>query len=270
MKLGLQTACIMQSNLMSDIRLAKQVGFDEMELQTVKMERFFAAGFTIENLVAALDSFPVTMIDALYPFEPDDPDKRRELREKCKLYCSWAKAVNCRALQAVALDGLKHYDWPEQRTKLANALRELADIAAPFGVTLAVEPVVFAPFHSIAQALEVFEETERDNVKLVADTFHVWTDQTPWEEVARLDPNLILCAHLGDTNPKSGEQWGDADRTALPGDGIIPLKEAVEAIQATGFDGVWSVEMMSNIHWEWDPEVLTRELKKRVEVFLKP
>ena len=74
-----------------------------------------------------------------------------------------------------------------------------------------------------------------------------------------LNPNLILCAHLEDT-----------DRTALPGDGIIRLKEAVEAIQATGFDSVWSVEMMTSIHWEWDPEVLTGKLKKRVGVFLNP
>ena len=270
MKLGLQTACIMQSNLMSDIRLAKEVGFDEMELQTVKMERFFDAGFTMDNLLAALDSFPITMLDALYPFEPEEPSKRRELRRKCRLYCSWAKSLNCKALQVVALDGLKHYDWPQQRTKLSDALKELAAIAAQFDVTLAIEPVVFAPFHSINQAIEVLTETDCDNVKLVADTFHIWTDQTPWEEVAQLDPNLILCAHLGDTNLKSGEQWGDADRTALPGDGIIPLEKAVTAIKSTGFDGVWSVEMMSKIHWEWDPEILTRELKKRAENFLLP
>ena len=269
MKLGLQTACIMQSNLMSDIRLAKQVGFEEMELQTSKIERFIDAGFTIEDVASALDGFPVTMVDALYPFEPDDPEKRRQLRENCEKFSSWAKAVNCKTLQAVALDGLKQYDWREQRRKLADALRELADIAAKYDVTLGVEPIVFAPFHSIAQALEVFDATERDNVKLCADTFHLWTDRTPWDEVAKLDPNLIACAHLSDTNIKTGEQWADADRTALPGDGVVPMKEAVDAIKATGFDGTWSVEMMSKIHWEWDPEVLAPELKKRAEFYMK-
>ena len=259
----------MQSNLMSDIRLAKEVGFDELELQTSKIEKFLDAGFTIEDVVSALDGFPVTMVDALYPFEPDDPEKRRQLRENCEKYSSWAKAVNCKALQAVALDGLKHYDWPQQRTKLANALRELADIAAQYDVTLGVEPIVFAPFHSVAQALEVFDATGRDNVKLIADTFHIWTDRTPWDEVAKLDPDLILCAHLGDTNMKTGEQWADSDRTALPGDGVIPMKEAVDAIKATGFDGTWSVEMMSKIHWEWDPAILAPELKKRAEFYAK-
>ena len=269
MKLGLQTACIMQSNLMSDIRLAREVGFEEMELQTSKMESFFAAGFTVEDLVSALDGFPVTMMDALYPFEPDDPAVRRQLREKCEKYSSWAKAVNCKTLQAVALNGLKHYDWHEQRRKLADALRELADIAAQYDVTLGVEPIVCKPFHSVTQALEVFDATDRKNVKLVADTFHIWIDQTPWEEVAKLDPDLIVCAHLSDTNMKTGEEWVDGDRTALPGDGVVPVEEAIEAIKATGFDGTWSVEMMSKIHWEWDPEVLARELKQRSEAFLR-
>ena len=268
MKLGLQTVCTMQCNLMSDVRLARDAGFDEIELQTSKMEKYFNAGFTLDDLKAAMDGIPVTMLDALYPIESEDPDIRRRLRRDCERFSTWSQALGCKAIQVVAQSNLKDYPWDEQRKKYAAYLRELADIAAPFGVNLALEPLVFSPFCTLEQALEVIDATERDNLLLSLDTFHIWTVGTPWEWLTNLNPNMFVSVHLSDTNPKQAEQWSDDDRSALPGDGIVPLNEAVPAIKATGFDGVWSVEMFSKIHWEWDPQVLVPELKRWGEAML--
>ena len=269
MKMGLQTATTMQCNLVTDIKLVRWAGFDEIELQIPKMEKYFAVGFTLDDLKATLEGFPVTMLDALYPFEPRDKETRTRLRRDCERYCAWAQEIGCTALQVVALDGLKDLPWSEARGKYAASLRELADIAAPFGVRLGVEPLVWSPFHSLPQCLEVLDMTERENVKFNVDTFHLWADGTRLDDLAKLDPDVILSIHVADTNPKAEMQWSDDDRTALPGDGVVPLKEMIEAIQATGFDGVWSVEMWSKIHYEWDPEVLIDELKKRMDGLLK-
>jgi hypothetical protein len=46
------------------------------------------------------------------------------------------------------------------------------------------------------------------------------------------------------------------------------LREGIDAILATGFDGLWSVEMLGPYHWEWDPDTLARELRHREESFL--
>jgi hypothetical protein len=43
----------------------------------------------------------------------------------------------------------------------------------------------------------------------------------------------------------------------------LPLREAVDAILATGFDGGWAVEIKSPHHWEWDPEALARDVLER-------
>ena len=108
----------------------------------------------------------------------------------------------------------------------------------------------------------------RQNVGLCLDTFHLWTGGTPWEEVAALDPSLIVVAHISDVLPRGGETWSDADRDVLPGDGILPLAEGLGAIQATGYDGLYSVEMLGDHHWEWDPFLLARELKERAAALL--
>ena len=55
----------------------------------------------------------------------------------------------------------------------------------------------------------------------------------------------------------------DADRDVLPGNGILPLREGIEAVRATGYDDLWCVEMLGAYHWEWDPYLLARELYQR-------
>ena len=60
-----------------------------------------------------------------------------------------------------------------------------------------------------------------------------------------------------------------ADRLVLPGDGILPLREGIQAIRATGYDDLWCVEMMGAYHWEWDPFLLAGEVRGRAEALLR-
>jgi sugar phosphate isomerase/epimerase len=64
----------------------------------------------------------------------------------------------------------------------------------------------------------------------------------------------------------------DADqprlRAYLPGEGEIAIPEWVAAVKATGYDGCWSPEMYSDVHWEIDLYDLPRECKQRMEQFL--
>ena len=56
---------------------------------------------------------------------------------------------------------------------------------------------------------------------------------------------------LGPAGTPTPEQ---RSRRVWPGDGEIPLREWVAAVQSTGFDGWWDNELYSPLHWEWaDP-----------------
>jgi len=242
--------------------VAKQAGYAAIEPTTFKLERYLDAGYQVEALLPAIGSLAVDMISSFEPVERQDPDV---MRQRCRRLCQAARTLGCGAFQVVALDGLKHLSWPQMRSEFARSLRALADIAAPFGVRLALEPVAFAPLKTLAQALEVIDAVDRDNIGLNIDTFHIWAGGTPWEEVARLDPRLIVVVHLSDATPRRGQEWSDADRGVFPGEGIIPLQEGIAAIRSTGYDGVWAIEMISEFYWEWDPFDLAREAKTRAE-----
>jgi sugar phosphate isomerase/epimerase len=268
MRLGLHTGSIMHTNIVTDIRIARDAGYNAIEIYIPKLVRYLDAGYGAEELLPALGSLQPAMINSFLHIERQEPKVRRELREQCGRLCMAAHTLGCPALQVIALDALQGEPWPAMRAQIGRSLAELADIAAPFGVRLALEPVAFTPFRTLVQALEVLDVASRDNVGLCLDTFHLWTGGTPWQEVAALDPALIVVAHISDVTPRQREEWSDDDRDVLPGDGILPLKEGIAAIRATGYDGLWSVEILGARHWEWDPMVLALELRRRAELLL--
>ncbi len=268
MQISLHAASILHTNVVTDVRIARDVGYDGIEMWIPKLTRYLDAGFTVDQLAATLGPLQVTMLDVLLPLESTEPETRCRLVAECELMTAVASQLGCAALQAVALDGFPADDWPAQRDILVESLTELSDIASARGVRLAVEPVSFSRFHSIPQALEVIDAVGSDRVGLVLDTWHLWTAGARLEEIAELDPQLIVCAQISDTNPKRGATWSDDDRTVLPGDGIVPLDELIDAISRSGYAGVWSLEILSRRHWEWEPQLVAIELLRRARVLL--
>jgi len=269
-RVSLHSACILHSNIATDVRVARDAGYTGVELGIPKLIRYLDAGYQVGDLAGLLGDLRVTMLDVLLPIETADRERRRKLLGLCERMAPVAAQLGCQALQVVALDEFASDDWPAQRRVLVESLRELSDIAHGFGVRLAVEPVSFSRFRSLRHAVELVEAVGRDRTGLVLDTWHLWTSGIPWDDVAAVDPALVCCAHIGDTAPKGGAAWSDDDRTALPGDGVLPLREAIDAIRATGYSGSWSVEMLSRRHREWDPAVLAGELIRRTRELLGP
>ena len=54
MKLGLHAGCIMNTNVVTDIRIAQETGYDAIELWITKLRRYLDNGFTAEELARKL------------------------------------------------------------------------------------------------------------------------------------------------------------------------------------------------------------------------
>ena len=258
--LSFHTACLQLTDVIEDIKVAVDAGFDGMELWMPKVDRYFREGHGIRELCSAKGSLRVTMLDVLLSIERTDLVFQQQLRENCDRMATIAKQLHCPYVQVVALNDFPSYEWSSMRSQLVNALNPLAEIAFSHGVRLALEPVSFSPFHSLEHALEIIHIIGHERIGLVLDTWHLWTAGTPWRAVADLDPAIISCVHIGDCKPRAGETWSDEDRTALPGEGVVPLVEAIDAIRSTGFNGTWSVEILGKEFEHWSPENLARSL----------
>lgn len=275
MVLALHGQTTLHSNLASDIRVAQQAGFPGLEVATPKLLRCLDAGVKPGELKELFRKFEVqpVCIDILGDVERIDPEGRKRLLSEAERLCSTARALGCPTVQLNAFSGLEGRPEPEILRLTARNIAEIADIGAEYGIRFQIEGAAWTPIHSLCQCLNLIEMTERENVGLVIDFWHLWASrETSPEEVARLDHSLIYGVHLCDgLRPSEGESWPEETllRDCLPGDGQLPISDWVSAVQATGYDGVWSGEILGHRLWEMDHLEIAKAMRDRMASYLQ-
>ncbi|MFC2030242.1 hypothetical protein ACFLWA_05890, partial [Chloroflexota bacterium] len=122
MQLGLHTGSIMHTNMLTDIRAAKFAGYDAIEIYLPKLLRYLDAGYRADELLPALGTLQVAMINSFLHIERQDTEERRTLRKLCERICAVAVELQCPRLQVVALDEIRGEEWPEVRAKIGESV----------------------------------------------------------------------------------------------------------------------------------------------------
>lgn len=280
MILALHGESISRSNLLTHIRVTREAGYDAIELGCPQLLSYLEQGFPVESLLPLLEGLPVVALGNVKDIERQEPQEYAALLDECERMCSIAQRLGCPSVQLLTgplgpghghsggYQGLVGRPWPEVRSLTAKNLKVLADIGARYGVRFYLEPIAWTPLHSLQQGLEVIDAVERDNVGLVIDFWHLWVTGTTPDEIARLDKEVINGVHFCDSFPANGGPITHALREVWPGGGHIPLKEWVDAVKATGYDGWWSPELHSPRHWELDPLEVARALRYALQFML--
>jgi len=272
--------CTMYCNLLPDIRIAKETGYAGIEIIGSKLYRYLAQGFSVESLLQHLEGIAPVGLGYVQDIERQEPNEYAALLKDCEKMCCLAQKLGCPMVQLLtgpiepglgihgSYQGLAGMPWPQIRKLTAKNLAALADIGARYNVRCYLEPLTWAPVHTLQQALEVIDAAERDNVALLIDFWHQWTSGTTPDDIAKLDRKLIAGVHFCDSLELTGEQWSHEQRNVWTGGGHIPLKEWVDAVLGTGFDGWWACELFSPKHWELDPWETAYNLKELLAYML--
>ncbi len=263
----------MHCNLKTDIRIAREIGYDALELIETKLLRYLDCGFTAEELVPLFEKYEIrpVCINALKHIERVEPKERQALLTETERLCVAAEVIGCPTIQLVPFCGLEGRPWNEILELTAKNVADIAKIGQEHGVRFQLEPIAWSPIHSLSQSLKLIEAAGKpENVGMVIDFWHLWAgEETITDEVSKLDSSQIYGIHFCDGKRHvPGTEWVEVElRGYLPGEGDIPIKEWVDAVKATGFDGVWSSELLSPKHWEWDLLGIARETKVLMEKY---
>jgi sugar phosphate isomerase/epimerase len=125
--------------------------------------------------------------------------------------------------------------------------RDVAALAAANDVGLGLEFSPFTPVDGLERAMQVLDEV-RDAAPrqgIVVDSWHLaYTDG--YDALRRLPGADLAFVQLDDAEPGAGVRTRDTmHRRAMPGEGVLDLGTFVDALRATGFDGVVTVELLS-------------------------
>lgn len=137
-----------------------------------------------------------------------------------------------------------------------DGISATVDQARAAGITLAIEPLhpMMAASRScittVRHALDLIEELRAENLKIIVDAYHVWSDPHLEDEGARAN-GKIAGFHISDWITPINDELGSR---AMPGDGCIDLNRLHNWVTACGYQGPVEVEVLSHYWWSQPPE----------------
>lgn len=145
-----------------------------------------------------------------------------------------AERLGCRALNALYGNRVHNLDPAVQDAVATENLAAAAEAAKRIGAVVLIEPISGAPDYPLrtaADALAVMDRVGADNLRLLADLYHLTVNGD--------DLDAVIAAHTG----RIGHvQIADAPGRHEPGTGSLDLQGHLEKLTANGYTGHTGLE----------------------------
>ncbi|HEX7790690.1 MAG TPA: TIM barrel protein [Afipia sp.] len=132
--------------------------------------------------------------------------------------------------------------------RAAADFRELGDLAAQHGMRVGFEALAWgAHVNDYRDAWEIVRRANHPSIGVILDSFHALAPAFPVSAIASIPADKIFLVQLADA-PKLGLDvlsWSRHFR-CFPGQGDLPVAKFMEAVQATGYSGAWSLEIFND------------------------
>jgi len=236
------------------------------------------------NLEEALDAYAAAGFRYVEPYLPlvkawmEDGHTMEQTRELFDSYglrfiASSELAVECFHASDVLLPNLRanaenarligelggsamivHTDGPEQVTAesldpIARALLDLAEATEDVGADIAVEFNASPVVKSLQSAVRVAEIADHPRVGVLFDTAHYHVTPSKLGDVDEDSVKWIKHVHLNDMPDIPADlAHRDFDRV-LPGEGVLDLPEIISALEKSGYEGYFAIELFNAELW---------------------
>jgi 3-dehydroshikimate dehydratase len=204
-------------------------------------EKFRSAGITVTNIGTRAIFNGVKEGEA-------------EALEELKRCIDMAQTLSARGVRIMLGTYLRYNNagvQPLDTDKVVGYIREACDYAAPRNVEVWIE--THNEFSTGQVLRELLEQINRPNCKIIYDIIHPYEFGEEPEETVRLFGKECAHVHMKDAVPFDDQTIHEWKYTQF-GEGKLPLQQIIAALEASGYDGFYSLE------WEpkWRPEL--REL----------
>ncbi len=132
--------------------------------------------------------------------------------------------------------------------RAAADFHELGERAARRGMRVAFEALSWGRhIHDYRDAWEVVRRADHPAVGLVLDTFHVLARGTDLSAIRAIPADRIFLVQIADA-PRLDMDYLSWSRhfRSFPGQGELPIDDFMDALLATGFDGLLSLEIFND------------------------
>jgi len=245
------------------IRKAKEIGFDTYDIFNDPLETDDATRKLIKETCEEVGMPIRSCVCVAFGIVDFNPSVVKFTFDRVKAYADQCAYFNGRNVLLV----IGEYYWDGEVfprdaiwTMAVERCQELAEYAALKGIeiVLELEPFTEALVGTVENLVRFVKEVDRPNFRANADISHLHLADATIADVSKLT-GLIGHIHLSDCD---GKVHGD-----LPaGMGVTPIKEYLQAIVDTGYEGTVSIELEYSPEPEQIVEWATRAYEGTAEI----
>ncbi|WP_121610174.1 2-keto-myo-inositol isomerase [Mesobacillus foraminis] len=260
-----QATTLENSNLAKDLEYCEKHGYDYIEIRTMDKLPEYLKEKSLEELAEYFETHHIKplALNALVFFNNRDEAGHKEIIDEFKDMMVKAKALGVKYVVAVPLVTKQKILKDEIKSSCVEILKELSDIAEPYGVKIAVEFVGHpqCTVNTFGQAYDIVETVNRENVGLVFDCFHFHAMGSDLEDLKKADGSKIFILHIDDTEDFPIGFLTDEDRV-WPGLGAIDLDGILSTLKEIGYSEVVSVELFRPEYYKLEAEEAIKTAKE--------
>lgn len=218
---------------------AAAAGFSGVGLHVDDMARTLASGLDADGMRVVLADTGLRLVEIEFlggwALDPDE--------------AALARTVEGVEVVAAGLGG-RHVSAGEFRAgdldldAAAARLGTLARRLGERGLLVAVEAFPWSALPEVGTAVEVLRRAGADNAGIMVDVWHFFNGGADLDVLADLPDVRVAAVQLNDGPRVHGDFLRHARAARrLPGEGELDVVGLVRAVQQTGFDGPWCVEV---------------------------
>jgi sugar phosphate isomerase/epimerase len=252
---GLNTSTIQPAPLLDKIRIAREVGYDAIELWVTDVEAYLAAGHPLSDVQHALDDAGLVRPSMIFlkGWCEADPKLLAEGLDTCRRRLEIARDLEVQRMVAGPPHG--NVSLPQA----TDAYGRLLELSLEFEVPASIEFLGFVEaINTLEAAWAICQGVNHPDATLTNDAWHLFRGGSDLATVNEIPPERVSIVHWDDA-PRHVERakQTDADRV-MPGDGILDLYDLAQQLTSTGYCGVLSLELFHPGYWEQDPREVAR------------
>lgn len=267
MKIGFNQATTMKkSSLEKDLELCEKHGYDLIEIRTMDKLKDYLENHTVEDLANYFKTHKIKpyAFNTLVFFNNRDEAGYKEIKEEFQYLCEVGQKIGCNTIIAVPLVTTEKITMTKIKESCVKVLNELADIGEKYGIRISVEFLGHpqATVNTFAQAYDIIQTVNRDNVGITIDCFHFHGMGSRIEDLRKADGSKIFVVHINDTEDFPIGILTDEDRL-WPGEGAIDLDGIFSTLKEIGYSEMASVELFRPEYYELEIEDAIRIGKEK-------
>ncbi|MGY2048601.1 bifunctional sugar phosphate isomerase/epimerase/4-hydroxyphenylpyruvate dioxygenase family protein [Methylobacterium sp. JK268] len=243
MKLAIATVCL-SGTLGEKLEAIAAAGFREVEIFENDLLSFNGTPRDVRRMAADL-GLAVAVYQPFRDFEGMPEPQRAKVFARAERKFDTMQDLGCDLLMVcsnVSPDSLGGLD------RAAADFRELGERAARRGLRVGYEALAWGRHvNDYRDAWEIVRRADHPAVGFVLDSFHVLARGTDLGAIRSVPKEKIVLVQMADA-PRLAMDYLSWSRhyRCFPGQGELPVAAFVDALGATGFDGLMSLEIFSD------------------------